>query len=153
MRADGSAPAAVLLDQLLDQTWPDPESSEFPDAWQTKLYYRLINAIELIADGYDPEPHEFNYLGDGLWEFTITNLRVTFYDTDGRGEPDTTWSGEDSGWGIGRVEYRLPDDFASSGVVRLGHVFAKTTQKTTDYDLKVARAVREEDLEHDRLNG
>ena len=66
--ADGSSPAAELLERLRAQTWEDPCAEELPDSGQAKLYARLLAEIKCLADGEDPEPHHLNYLGDGIWE-------------------------------------------------------------------------------------
>lgn len=152
VREDETSPASELLTELRSHRWPDPEADELPDAGQVGLYSRLLAAIEDVADGYDPPRGALNFLEDGIWEFRITNLRLTFYDTDGRGNGETHCPHPDSTWVIGRMEYELPDDFASTGLVRLGHNFAKQTQQTPQYDLELAADVRREDLAHDRLD-
>lgn len=91
-----------------------------------------------------------NYLREGIWEFKVSNLRLTFYDTDGFGSSCTTDVGENSErlWD-GTMSYSLPEDFGE--LIRLGHHFPKApnTRKTPPGDLTTATTVRKEDFEHD----
>lgn len=149
VRADMTSPAAELLGQLHTGYWPDPLAEELPDSWQPSLLLRLVDLIEKVTDGYDPDPGQYNYLRDGIWEFKVTNLRLTFYDTDGDGNAMTTNADVSHGWD-GKRKYSLPAGFGR--IVRLGHHFAKTTRQTAEDDLGQAGLVREEDLNHDRRN-
>ena len=81
----------------------------------------------------------------------ITNLRLTFYDTDGRGSPLTVHSEVD--YFLGRKTHYLPEEFASAGIVRLGHHFPKESQKTPTKDLQSSTNIRKEDLAHDETSG
>ncbi len=148
IRKDGSSPASDLLDELEGHIWCDPLADELPDAYQAKLYARLLAEIENLADGYDPSPQHLNYLDNGIWELKITNLRLTFYDTDGRGSPCTQHS--DVEFELGRKVHCLPEQFGRAGIIRLGHHFPKQSQKTTERDLQLSSTVRREDLSLDR---
>ena len=144
--SDGSSPFLGLLSELEQGLWPDPAQDEFPDSWQPKMRARLLAEFEELADVGEPA-RDYDYLTDGIWELKIGNLRVTFYDTRG----DGTWNKHegrviDSHWAARRREF--PDDFDE--FVRVGHYFAKTSQKTLARDLEEAKRVREEDLSHDR---
>lgn len=88
----------------------------------------------------------YDYLTDGIWEFKIGPLRVTFYDTPG----DGTFSPKqgirtESHWGR---RYDFPEEFDE--YVRVGHHFAKEAQRTPRKDIERAARVRQEDLSHDR---
>lgn len=148
IREDGSEPAHALLTELQNRVWPDPEADELPDSYQVRTYTRLLAAIHDVANGDDPEPHMHNFLGDGMWEFKVNNLRLTYYDTNGAGESTTIGSEEE--WRWDGSKHRMPEDFGTEGLVRLGHHFAKQTQKTSRRDLDEAFAVRREDFHHDR---
>lgn len=149
VRADGTtSPASDLFDQLAANTWADPHADKLPDERQTRHRDRLIALCEALADGNDLPNGSFNALQAGIWELKVDGIRVTFYDTDGTGSyVDTAPEYEDT-WDGGRRPVFPMDDLEEH--IRLGHCFAKTTQKTTDEDLHQSQQVREEDLAHDR---
>jgi hypothetical protein len=148
VRADGAtSPAADFLAQLGSGRWHDPQSEVEPDMRQVSLRDRLLALVEHLANGYDPPRNMFNYLDDGMWELKVTNARLTFYDTDGRGDSVTRQAEFADDW-RGEPQARLPEDFG--GIIRLGHSFAKVGQKTLRTDIDQAMRLREEDLAHDR---
>ena len=147
VRLDGSSPFLETLEALGRGVWLDPDAGDFPDAGQPSMRRRVLAEIAHLAQEGEPA-RDYDYLVDGIWEFKIGTLRVTFYDTDGQGRFDPK-EGErpDSYWTKRRW------DFPEGGMdeyVRLGHCFAKTGQKTRDADIELALKVREEDLSHDR---
>lgn len=142
--ADGvTAPVKELL-ELLDQgEWPDPNVSEFPDERQAKHKLRFLANLEQLADYGDLE-RDYNFLEDGVWEFKVESLRVTFYDTPG----DGTYSPKDGvHFQYWARRYELPEDF--DYLIRLGHYFGKNSQKAPRAEINRAFEVRKEDLAHD----
>lgn len=144
VRSDGSTPVEVLLRELEEGTWPNPNSEELPDSYQPRQRDRFLALCELLAEGDDLPQNAVNHLEDGIWEFKVGDLRVTFYDTDGRGGYVAKTPKYVSNWSGADFEYDM-DEF-----VRLGHYFAKTGPTTTSNDLQSANEVRVEDLTHDR---
>lgn len=147
LRADGTSPAIELFDRLKEQMWDDPDSQALPDEYQASILFRLYAAIEGISDGEDPEPGVLEFLRNGIWQLNVASLRLTFYDTDGKGScpslhfvPERQFDGT----------YRLPDSFAE--IIRLGHYFGKprAVRRTPKEHLRTAFAVRKEDMEYDR---
>lgn len=145
LRDGVSAPAADLLAQLEKGVWRDPAVDRFPDEYQPTVRRRLLAEVEYLAENGELEG-QFNRLRMGIWELKIGNLRVTFYDTPGDGtfspkfgEPYWEWDGSQS--------WILPD---FDEFVRLGHCFAKDSQKTREIDIQHSIRVREEDISHDR---
>ena len=109
-------------------------------------------AFQLFADmGYPNNQYcTVNELQDGVWEFKLGRVRVSFYDTDGRGSYNAKRRV------ISIVDSEFPDEefwwlplFDED--LRLGHCFGKTTQRTEDEDISETLRVREEDLAHDRI--
>jgi len=145
VRADETSPASELLDQLAEGTWPDPEAESLPDEWQPRYLQRLIALCQALAAGDSIPDNAFNALEDGVLEFKIDGLRVTFYDTDGRGNCGVTEIEYYDDWS-GKRRPVLPE---FEEYVRLGHVFPKTGQKTRPEDIQQSLQVRKEDLEHD----
>lgn len=145
--SDGATSPAVELLELLDQgMWPDPSAHHFPDSRQAADRSRLIAEIEYLADHGEPLK-DYDYLHQGIWEFKIGTLRVTFYDTLGDGSFTVkTGTRNDSHWAKRRFDF--PEHFDE--YVWLGHYFGKSEQKTRKSDLIKALVVREEDLKHDR---
>ncbi|PPG39489.1 hypothetical protein C5C17_11910 [Pseudoclavibacter sp. RFBA6] len=133
-------------------TWEhDPDfSGEPPDDAQMTSGQKLVAGIEWFADKGTPRPSycTVNYLVDGVWEFKLGAVRVSFYDTDGSGGYEPKARIDD----ISTVE--KPDDYWQIPVfdeqIRLGHCFPKNSQKTPEADLVGVVMVRREDLEHDR---
>jgi len=93
----------------------------------------------------------YNFLGDGMWEFKVSSLRLTYYDADGMGNNSTTQSVVNDAWD-GSRQHEMPEDFAAEGIVRLGHYFGKPREvhRTPGEDLAESFRVREEDFAHDR---
>jgi len=147
VKEDGStSPAANLLDELEQNMWPDPEADALPDEYQVGLRQRLLASIEQLAETGDLPRGSYNSLHNGLWEFKPSNLRLTFFDTDGKGAFEPKLGEKFSSWS-GKNEYLLADDFDE--FIRLGHCFAKTSEQTTQEDLDLANQLRIEDLTHD----
>ncbi len=145
LREDGSSPTSDLLDKLEEMVWPDPAATELPDEYQTSLRRRLIAHVEMLAEEGDLPRSAYNRLQDGIWELKVGNLRVSFYDTDGKGG-FTAKDGESSpSWDGGTLHF-LPE-FDEN--IRLGHTFAKEGQQTKSEDIEACRLTREEDLAHD----
>ena len=93
-------------------------------------------------------PHEENHnqLRDGVWELKRFNIRITFFDTDGKGGYDPKINFEGSGpWGKGP---ELPE---FDEYVRLATSFIKPpdVRKTPPHEISLAKQVREEDTRHD----
>lgn len=126
--------------------WPDPNAEKLPDSYQASIKRRFLAEIQHIAD-YGEPAESFNYLQDGIWEIKVSSLRVSFYDTDGRGNFDPKVSEPFTNY-QGKNEYPFPDDFED--YLRVGHYFGKDRQKTSQHDLMMCTQVREEDLEQDR---
>lgn len=147
VRADGiTSPAAQLLEELSSGNWPDPHAEELPDEHQVKLHRRLIAHAEQLANGEYLPPTAYNRLVEGIWELKVETVRLTFYDTDGEGHW-TPKSGTSVATWDGRNRVELPEDFDE--FLRLGHAFAKTSQRTLEADLQESMQVREEDVQHD----
>lgn len=93
-------------------------------------------------------PHEENHnqLRDGVWELKRFNIRITFFDTDGKGGYDPKINFEGSGpWGKG------PELAEFDEYVRLATSFIKPpgVRKTPPHEISLAKQVREEDTRHD----
>lgn len=143
----GVSPALDAIEQLRNRSWPDPDGRTLPDEAQALDYAMLMELIQDVADGgYGPVGYT-NYLRDGVWEFKVRGIRMTFYDTDGRGSSvDKSFKRDDVDW----RRKLLPDDFGE--IIRLGHTFGKAAgiRVTPRADLVRAFIVRKEDLDHDR---
>lgn len=148
LRADGvTAPAQILLDELAAGSWEDPGAEVLPDEYQVHLRRRLIALVEQLANEGEIWPESArNSLGDGIWEFKVEGVRLTFFDTDGvggwvpkLGEQESTWDGG--------TRWVLPN---FDEHVRLGHAFPKVSQRTLQNDIDESRLVRQEDVSHDR---
>lgn len=151
VRIDGSEPARELVTALREQIWPDPTADELPDSYQASILSRLLASIQTVANGIDPEPGAYNFLGGGMWEFKASALRLTYYDTDGKGASTTVTSDAHSTWD-GSTEHEMPFGFGEDGIVRLGHHFPKPpkVRYTPPEDLKESFTVREEDFLNDK---
>lgn len=145
VRADGSVPFIDLLTQLEQGMWQDPLVEEYPDEYQPKMRSRVLAEIEHLAD-YGEPARDYDYLTEGIWEFKIGNLRVTFYDTPGDGTFTPRLGERNEGHWV-RHRRQFPED--CDEFVRVGHCFVKTSQKTRQTDLGEAKRVREEDLKYD----
>ncbi len=148
-REDGSSPAGLFLDALKIGAW-DQAEADGPMDEQIGDYHWFLNAIRHWANTGEPVyPHAAKALQDGVWEFRHDDKRLTFYDTDG----------------TGGYTAKLPiDDYADAEapesqfwqipyfdpLIRLGHAFTKSSQKTSSKDIVASKEVRTEDLAHDR---
>ncbi len=145
--SDGvTAPASTLLDELSSGMWPDPHAESLPDEWQPRLRTRLLAHVKQLAEEGELPPGAYNRLDEGIWELKVEAIRVTFYDTDGAGNWSPKYGDRVDVWGGSRWE--LPEDFDE--FLRLGHCFAKETQRTPADDIEASCAMREEDVSHDR---
>lgn len=146
--ADGeTAPASSLLDELSSGMWADPNAESLPDEWQPKLRSRLLAHVKQLAAEGELPPSAYNRLNDGIWELKVESIRATFYDTDGAGGWTPKLGDKIATWN-GQHRWELPDDFDE--YIRLGHCFAKETQRTPEEHLGASKAMREEDVHHDR---
>jgi len=149
VRADRvTSPVAHFLDALKEKTWAPGlgESSHLEPDEQLKAYAWLLVAIEYFAEeGLFPHVGDWNQLMRGIWEIRRWEIRVTFFDTDGRGNytPKTMDRIVTGGGGY----CPLPD---FDPFIRLGTVFEKTTPKTPQHELDLAERIRREDLDHDK---
>lgn len=145
--ADGSSPAAMFLDQLKEGMWDgDPNDTDRPSDEQLYDYPKVIALIGYVArEGEPPHGRAVNHLLRGIWEFKHGNKRITFYDTPG----DGTWTEKVPVEALeeGRGTYWWFPDFDE--IIRLGHCFAKQSQKAREEDIDRAVAVREEDIRYD----
>jgi len=148
--ADGiTSPSATFLDQLAAGT-PDPTSAPDMEMDEQINSADWIEAACAHLAGYGgfPGPRDHNQLRDGIWEIKHLNIRMTFYDTDGYGRFDPKINFEGSGF-FG-MPPGLPD---LDEYVRLATGFIKppSVRKTPPYEISRARAVRREDISHDRV--
>jgi hypothetical protein len=146
VRSDGREPAGDFLDALKNGRW---ESGESPDE-QIDHYSWFLNAIRHWANTGEPVYRDaVKALDDGVWEFRHGDKRLTFYDTDGRGDytakqPIRDHADADA---PASPHWQIPN---FDPLVRVGHAFTKRSQKTPASDLAAAGDVRKEDLSHDR---
>lgn len=133
-----------LLEMLEGQVWPNPNVTDLPDEYQATQRRRLLALLQMVADGEPLPANSVNYLRDGIWEFVVSDLRVTFYGTEGDGTVDMKTPAPRGFW----TNAEFDGDYAP--IIRVGHYFAKTTQKTPEKDIQEAIRVRDEDLAHDR---
>lgn len=148
VRADGTAPAWEFLEALRKGEWEHDDGLERDE--QIRDYDYLMTVILYWADeGFPPRVDDAKWLRDGIWEFRKHIKRLTFYDTDGEGgyvaKNEVEWV-KDSNYPDSTFWY-IP---YMDEEIRLGHTFAKRSQKTPDFDLAEAKRVRMEDLEHDK---
>ena len=146
VRADGVAtPGLVLMEQLENKRWPDLDQT---DNHQPSLRRRLLAMFQYLADYGELEQRDsYNRLDNGLWEFKVGHVRLTFYDTDGVGGFVPKY-GDPVQEFTGKTKWLLPQDFDE--YLRLGFAFPKVSEKTLEEDKLEANAVREEDVDHDR---
>lgn len=149
VRADGSSPARLFLDQLKEGMWTDPSVAALPDPEQISDYNRFLNLMrDLARDQAPTRQGDIKYLGYGLWEFRVYTKRLVFYDTPGDGSYSvkapirnremSPFPEEDTWW--------FPE---MDRVIRLANCWPKVGQKADSKDIQLARAIREEDLAHD----
>lgn len=130
----------------------DPDLEDVPDDAQISQADKLRVGIEFFAEhGYPNNRYcTLNALRDGIWEFKKGRVRISFFDTDGEGNFAPKSKIQD------RREADFPDDEAHwqipqfDPLIRLGHCFGKTTEKTEEEDIIMTLQVREEDIAHDR---
>ena len=149
VRGDGTCPAGEFLDALKKGTWNRGDDPLSVDE-QLDDYSKLLFSIKYWANNGEPAYKDAaKSLQDGVWEFRCADKRLTFYDTDGKGGytaklPVRDYADADA---PGSRYWQIPNfDY----LIRLGHAFTKTSQKTTKSDLQTAGVVRDEDLAHDR---
>jgi len=151
VRNDGSSPAGDFLDALKTGKWESADDDKATDE-QISDYHWFLNAMRHWANTGEPVYRgAINALQDGVWEFRHGDKRLTFYDTDGRGNY------------IAKLPIRNHEDADApdsdyweipffDNQIRIGHAFTKASQKTPRADLSESRKVREEDLSHDRCD-
>lgn len=152
---NGDVPAAQMLDALQVGEWRvdtdhDPADG-WPDSRQPDHRVKLMVLINQFANtGSARLSHQINRLEDGVWEFKVAKKRVTFYDTDGRGNSSNRSKLSTPGdcpRGANDPCWFVPD---FDRQIRLGHAFPKDSQRTDPLDIAESKRVRNEDLEHDR---
>ncbi|MEV8338517.1 hypothetical protein [Leucobacter sp. NPDC077196] len=144
--ADGiTSPVVDLLEQLDAKSWPAPGITVFPDEYQVKMKSRFLAQAEHLAEFGDLET-PYNRLEEGIWEFKIETLRVSFFDTPGDGTFEPKFGTDHTQWD-GKTKAILPEDFDE--FIRVGHYFPKTGEWATQEDIDRSIEVRAEDLSHD----
>jgi hypothetical protein len=143
VRDDGvTSPVAEFLGALRNQSW----ESEIDSSDQPKTYQWLLAKMEYFADnGEFPHIGNWNQLMKGIWEIKRWSIRVTFFDTDGKGHYTPKIEEKIITGGGGYCPLPNFDPY-----IRLGTVFEKRTRLTPQHELDLAYMIREEDLEHDR---
>jgi hypothetical protein len=151
LREDGSCPAGEFLDALKVGAWePDPDAETLPSDEQIGDWNFFLHAIRYWANNGEPVYRgAVNDLPDGIWEFKHGKKRLSFYDTDGVGgymaksrilDHANADAPDSDHWQIPNFD----------PLIRLGHAFPKTSQRTSSLDLDEVAIVREEDLARDR---
>lgn len=154
VRADGTVPAQEFLELLRDGRWPNDPDEDGDPPWDEQIRdeAKFWQMIRKLADRGLPtggrQGAQTNQLQEGIWEFKRGAKRLTWYDTDGSGGHAPKLRIDD------RAESNYPDDddwwFPEfDTIIRLGHSFPKTSQKTSHFDINEALATRTEDLNHD----
>lgn len=151
--SDMSSPSFEAWCEMTAGEWAeDPNFEAAPDDEQIRQSAKLRAGIEFFAEYGFPQASycNVNALNDGIWEFKLGSVRISFFDTDGLGgfvpkhrvldRRDADFPEDDDYWWIPLFDDQL----------RLGHCFGKNSQKTEEDDLAETVRVREEDLQHDR---
>lgn len=144
-----SSPAADFLNALKAGKW-DRADSDLPADEQISDYHWFLTALKHWANYGEPiYRNAAKHLDGGVWEFRHSDKRLTFYDTDGRGGYSAKLPISDHAQADvpGSQYWEIP---LFDEQIRLGHAFTKVGQKTPGKDLDAMKAVREEDLSHDR---
>lgn len=149
---DQSSPSALAFREMAEGNWnEDPDFlAPPPDETQITQVEKLRTGIEFLAEnGYPQNAYcTVNDLDDGIWEFRLGKIRVSFFDTEGDGvytpklriqKQEHADTADDFWW--------LPD---FDSFIRLGHCFGKNSQQTEPADISETLRVREEDVAHDR---
>jgi hypothetical protein len=119
------------------------------DARPPRDYVKLWVMVRTLADtGLPVHGQAVNYLRDGLWEFKIGSLRLTFYDTEGAGECQPKPKIRDIQDAASADHYWWFPRFAPT--IRLGHYWLKSSQRANPADINRALQLRAQDLAHDR---
>lgn len=147
VRKDGSKPGGECLNFLKSKMWPQP-GIELPDEAQPAFYFQLISDLRDLADGIDLEAGRHNRLRSGIWELKRDAVRLTFFDTDGRGGY-VAKNGATKEDFDGSLQRQLLTEELDE-FVRVGFAFTKVSQMTPQSDILEALRVREEDLKHDQ---
>ena len=149
---DMCSPSLEAWNLMMAGAWEeDPYFEKVPDEAQISQTQKMRVGIEFFAENGFPQNSycTVNNLNDGIWEFKLGKIRISFFDTDGLGYytpklrirdiRDADYPDDDFWW--------LPDFDVR---IRLGHCFGKETQQTEPADLFESERVRQEDLQHDR---
>lgn len=147
VRTDQTSPVAEALDQLAAGKWPVEDNSDGLDRLDRQVSVRdgFLSAMRHLSQyGTLPPGTHYNVLLDGIWEFKRLRMRLTYYDTDGRGSHEPVYV-EKGHWRNTPWPMNDYDDY-----LRLTTAFEKTTAQTPQHEIDLAKQVREEDLEHDR---
>ncbi|MCH9734970.1 MAG: hypothetical protein K0U78_10510 [Actinomycetia bacterium] len=149
VRANESSPAGMFLDALKAGKW-DRTDDDLPADEQISDYHWFLNAIRHWANTGEPAYRDaVKHLDDGVWEFRHADKRLTFYDTDGKSGYSAKLPIYDHAQAEAPESPHWHIPFFDP-LIRLGHAFTKVSQKTPKKDLIEMKAVREEDLTHDR---
>lgn len=146
LRSDKSSIVDSFLNDLELGKWNPKIGRKLPQDEQVSMFAWVLAACDHFANYGDfPGAKDHNQLREGIWEIKHFNIRISFYDTDGRGgyNPKIDLSGI-SNWGD---PPRLPE---FDDQIRLGTAFCKNSKKTEPRDIHLAQVVRDEDLNHDR---
>lgn len=146
VRADHTSPASEFLDKLEAGHISAKAPSNEPRDTQIDPYDWVITALGRFArTGKFPPGKTYNQLRDGIWEIKPYNLRLAFFDTDGRGNfaPKINWDGQ--------THWKPPELPEFDRIIRLAQGFTKHSNSfKTDAEISLARKIRDEDLRHDK---
>ena len=123
-REDGSSPAGLFLDALKIGAW-DQAEADGPMDEQIGDYHWFLNAIRHWANTGEPV---YPHAAGGY----TAKLPIDDY-ADAEAPESQFW----------QIPYFDP-------LIRLGHAFTKSSQKTSSKDIVASKEVRTEDLAHDR---
>lgn len=149
LREDGRAPAGMFLDALKNGAWNCSDGSVADDE-QIADYHWFLNAIAHWANTGEPVYRDaVKALEDGVWEFRHGDKRLTFFDTDGTGgyTPKLHIRSHADAEAPDSEHWHIP---YFDPLIRIGHAFTKTSQKTLPQDLSESQETRKEDIARDR---
>lgn len=143
-----------MLDELRQGVAENDSDREDGDPWpdenQPSDYFRFLSQMKHLANhGTPPHARAVGELQDGIWEFKRGGKRITFYDTDGRGNfsPKRRVADVRDAKDPNERYWWFP---YFEDTIRLGHAFMKPGQKAGDKNIQLSLQVREEDIAHDR---
>jgi hypothetical protein len=151
--ASGDSPAAQMIAEMRAGMWkPDADhTGDWPDSAQPNDMSRFMSRLSRFSQsGVLEFRKQINRLDDGIWEFKYRTKRISFFDTDGLGTAfERPVNSDPSQCSRGATDpfWQVPD---FERIIRLGHCFPKTGERTTKRDLRETKRIRKEDLAHDR---